>query len=136
MNVKMLVVRKLSAVYLIAISICHIFATYTCLYLLQENYLANLILQPVLGRDIYTALACLIYIGFSMLWTLLAYRNNLNTKFVTGLLIFTLLSILWFWFMESDYATLKGFETAIWVNMISMGINSFFALRYVISRRN
>ncbi|KKR69412.1 MAG: hypothetical protein UU12_C0045G0006 [Candidatus Woesebacteria bacterium GW2011_GWA2_40_7b] len=135
-KMKMLIVRKLSAASLIAISICHIFGTYTAVYLLQENYLADLLLRRFLGRDIYTVLSVLIYLGFLTLWAVLIHRNKLNVKFITGLLIFTLFGILWFWFMNSQYATMKGFESAMWVNMISMGINSFFAFAYIISKHD
>lgn len=134
---KLLVIRKLSAVCLIVLTIVCIISTYvgTYVHIQQDEFIGKLMYIQIADTLYYYPITALIWVGFQFLYGLLILRNKLYTKFFIGLWIFNLIGIIWWWFMFTQ-GTMKGVEVAIWSNMIILSINAFFATLYFFNKKD
>lgn len=130
-----LVIRKFSAMYLIVLTICYIIGSYGTL-IFSQNYFSDMIGGNLLRTSVYNVLSVLMYFGFLSLWGLLILRKKLNTKFITWVWSSNLIGLGWFWFMNQSTATMKGFETAMWLNIFILAFNGFLAIAYIFSEHD
>lgn len=132
---RQLIIRKLTAAYLIALAVCHIVGTWQALHAAGDPYLAVVLMQrSPLGGDVFTLMAHMLFAGFGLLWIILLIRKRIARRgFLIFLLLTNLFGAFWLWFMTA-HGTWKGFDTAVTSTAVILGFNALFTLSYLVSR--